>query len=140
MTVDSEIIFALAERSRGRTADALQELYGSMATAWLDECRPELLLARGLGRPLWIGHTKKELFFASTRVALELVESYIGIKLRKSELAEGTVVAVESGKIVARESFEPDRSFEEEALPAVRAPDEGRSCLERLARLHPAAA
>jgi len=140
MTVDSEIIFALAERSRGRTADALQELYGSMATGWLDEGRPELLLARGLGRPLWLGKTKKEMFFASTRVALELVESYVGIKLRKSELPEGTIVAVESGKIVARESFEPDRSFEEEPLPAVRAPDEGRSCLERLARLHAATA
>ena len=140
MTVDSEIIFALAERSRGRTVAALQELYGSMATAWLDEGRPELLLARGLGRPLWLGHTKKELFFASTRVALELVESYVGIKLRKGELPEGTIVAVESGKIVARESFEPDRSFEEEPLPAVRAPDEGRACHERLARLHAAAA
>jgi glucosamine 6-phosphate synthetase-like amidotransferase/phosphosugar isomerase protein len=46
MTVDSEIIFALAERSRDGTAAALQQLYGSMATAWLDECRPELLLAR----------------------------------------------------------------------------------------------
>ncbi|HEX9378777.1 MAG TPA: hypothetical protein VF872_04235 [Gaiellaceae bacterium] len=140
MTVDSEIIFALAERSRGRTGDALQQLYGSMATAWLDEGRAELLLARGLGRPLWLGHTKKELFFASTRVALELVESYVGIKLRKSELPEGTIVAVESGKIVTRESFELDRSFEEEPLPAVRAPDEGRSCLEHLARLHAAAA
>src|SRR6266568_1438658 len=126
---------ARAERSRGRTAAALQQLYGSMATAWLDESRPELLLARGMGRPLWIGHTKKELFFASTRVALELVESYVGLKLRKSELPEGTVIAVESGKIVVRESFEPDRSFQEEPLPAVRAPDEGRSCLERLARL-----
>src|SRR5206468_9127883 len=97
MTVDSEIIFALAERSHGRTADALRQLHGSMATAWLDEGRPELLLARGLGRPLWLGHTKSELFFASTRVALELVESYVGIKLRKSELPEGTVVAVEGG-------------------------------------------
>src|SRR5205807_7279513 len=80
MTVDSEIIFALAERSRGRTVEALQQLYGSMATAWLDEGRPELLLARGLGRPLWLGAGKRELFFASTRVALELVESYAGIK------------------------------------------------------------
>jgi glucosamine 6-phosphate synthetase-like amidotransferase/phosphosugar isomerase protein len=140
MTVDSEIIFALAERARGRTVDALEQLYGSMATAWLDEARPELLLARGLGRPLWIGHTKNELFFASTRVALELVESYVGLKLRKTELPEGSVVAVEGGRVVARESFQPDRSFEEEPLPAVRAPDEGRSCLERLARLHAAAA
>ncbi len=140
MTVDSEIIFALAGLARGHTAEALQELYGSMATAWLDEERPELLLARGLGRPLWLGRGKHELFFASTRVALQLVESYTAIKLRKSELPEGTVVAVEHGKIVAQELFQPDRSFQEEPLPAVRAPDEARSCLERLARLHAAAA
>ena len=89
MTVDSEIIFALAELARGRTAEALQKLYGSMATAWLDEGRPELLLARGLGRPLWLGRGKHELFFASTRVALQLVESYAAIKLRKSAAARG---------------------------------------------------
>jgi glucosamine--fructose-6-phosphate aminotransferase (isomerizing) len=140
MTVDSEIIFALAERSRGRTAEALEQLYGSMATAWLDEGRPELLIARGMGRPVWLGQGKCELFFASTRLALELVESYVGIKLRKSELREGTVVAVEHGRVVARERFRPDLSFEEEPLPAVRAPDEARSCLERLATLHVAAA
>jgi glucosamine 6-phosphate synthetase-like amidotransferase/phosphosugar isomerase protein len=140
MTVDSEIIFALAARSRGRTARALEQLYGSMATAWLDEGRSELVLARGLGRPLWVGRRKHELFFASTRVALELVESYAEIKLDKSPLSEGTVVAVESGRIVAQETFEPDPSFEEDTLPAVRAPDEARSCLERLARLHALAA
>ncbi len=140
MTVDSEIIFALAERSRGRTAEALEQLYGSLATAWLDEGRSELVLARGLGRPLWVGHRKHELYFASTRVALELVESYATIRLKKSELPEGTVVAVESGRIVAEETFETDPSFEEEPLPAVRAPDEARSCLERLAVLHGVAA
>jgi glucosamine 6-phosphate synthetase-like amidotransferase/phosphosugar isomerase protein len=140
MTVDSEIIFALAARSRGRTAQALEELYGSMATAWLDEGRSELLLARGMGRPLWLGQRKGELFFASTRVALELVESYAGIRLKKKELSEGTLVAVEGGRIVAGDSFNPDRSFEEEPLPAVRAPDEGRWCLERLATLHGVAA
>jgi glucosamine--fructose-6-phosphate aminotransferase (isomerizing) len=139
MTVDSEIIFALAEVSRGRTAAALEQLYGSMAAAWLDEGRSELLLARGLGRPLWIGLGKRELFFASTRLALELAESYAGLKLRKSQLDEGTVIAVQNGAIVARETFALDRSFEEEPLPAVRAPDEARSCLERLALLHAAA-
>ena len=140
MTVDSEIIFALAERSRGHTAEALQLLYGSMAAAWLDEGRSELLLARGMGRPLWLGQRKHELFFASTRVALELVESYAGIKLRKNELPEGTVVAVEHGRVVARDKFTPDLSFQEEPLPTVRAPDEARSCLERLATLHAVAA
>ena len=140
MTVDSEIIFALAERSRGRTAQALEQLYGSMAAAWLDEARTELVLARGMGRPLWIGQGKHELFFASTGLALELVESYAGVKLRKSELKQGTVVAIDRARVLANESFRPDLSFEEEPLPAVRAPDEGRSCLERLATLHAAAA
>ena len=140
MTVDSEIIFALAEVFRGRTATALEQLYGTMATAWLDEGRPELIVARGLNRPLWLGKGKHELVFASARVALELVESYAGIKLRKSELPEGTLVAVEHGKIVAQNSFQLDRSFQDEPLPAVRAPDEARSCRERLATLHVAAA
>jgi len=140
MTVDSEIIFALAEVSRGRTAAALAQLYGSMATAWLDEGRPELVVARGLGRPLWLGMGKHELVFASTRLGLELVESYAGIRLRKSELPDGTVIAVEHGKIVAKDSFHVDRSFQEDPLPAVRAPDEARSCRERLATMHVAAA
>jgi glucosamine--fructose-6-phosphate aminotransferase (isomerizing) len=140
MTVDSEIIFALAERFRGCTAEALEQLYGSMAAAWLDEGRSELVVARGIGRPLWLGQGKHELVFASTRVALELVESYAGIKLRKEQLPEGTLAAVEHGRVVARDTFRPDLSFEEEPLPAVRAPHEARSCLERLAKLHAAAA
>ena len=139
MTVDSEVIFALAERFRGRTAEVLEQLYGSMATAWLDEGRSELVVARGMGRPLWLGRGKHELFFASTRVALELVESYTGLKLRKEQLPEGTVAAIEHGRVVARDRFQPDLSFEEEPLPAVRAPHEARSCLERLASLHAAA-
>jgi len=139
MTVDSEIIFAIAEVSRGRTAKAFEELYGSMAAAWLDENRSELLLARGMGRPLWLGLGKRELFFASTRLALELVESYGGVKLKKLQADEGTVMAVDNGTIVARDSFTPDLSFHEEPLPAVRAPDEGRACLARLATLHAAA-
>jgi glucosamine--fructose-6-phosphate aminotransferase (isomerizing) len=140
MTVDSEIIFALAERSRGRTAKAFEQLYGSMATAWLDEGRPELLVARGMGRPLWLGRGKHELFFASTRLALELVESYTGIRLRKEQLSEGTIAAIKNGRVVARDRFQPDLTFEEEPLPAVRAPHEARSCLERLATLHTIAA
>ena len=133
MTVDSEIIFALAERSRGRTKEALEQLYGSMATGWLDEGRPELVIARGVGRPLWVGRGKGALFFASTRLALELVERYAGARIRKSELRVGTVAAVDNGEIVALEDFRPDCSFEEEPLPAVRAPHEGKSCLDRLA-------
>src|SRR3954452_2757201 len=54
MTVDSEAIFALAEEANG-LAGALEELRGSMATAWLDERQPETVFAaRGVGRPLWL--------------------------------------------------------------------------------------
>ena len=138
MTVDSEIIFALAERSRGRTARALRRLVGSMATAWLDEERPELLVARGMGRPLWIGTRKNEFFFASTRHALELVERYTFRRLRKREIGIGTVLAIDAGRVVARGRFRPDMSFEEEPLPAVRAPEEREATLARLAALYAA--
>jgi glucosamine 6-phosphate synthetase-like amidotransferase/phosphosugar isomerase protein len=133
MTVDSEIIFAIAERSRGRTGEALEQLYGAMATAWLDEERAELLLGRGMGRPLWIGRGGHDLFFASTKWALELVEQYLHLKLRKRELGIGTLLAVADGEVVAEECFRPDLSFDEGTpLPAVRAPDERASCLAAL--------
>ena len=135
MTVDSEAIFALAE-AFDASAEAFEQLRGSMATAWLDERRPGgLFLARGVGRPLWTGSTEGALFFASTKAALEVLERYLRLKLRKRELAEGTVVRVSEGREVGRERFRPDRDFEERALPAVRAPHEGLSCLRQLAAL-----
>jgi glucosamine 6-phosphate synthetase-like amidotransferase/phosphosugar isomerase protein len=136
MTVDSEIIFALAERSRGRTAHALEQLFGSMATAWLDEERPELVLARGMGRPLWTGTAKGVFFFASTKHALELAERYVGVKLRMRELSHGSVLAIDGGVVVGRDRFRPDMSFVEDELPAVRAPHEREATLRRLAALH----
>jgi glucosamine 6-phosphate synthetase-like amidotransferase/phosphosugar isomerase protein len=136
MTVDSEIIFAVAERSRGRTGAALERLRGSLATAWLDESRDELLLARGMGRPLWIGQGRDGLFFASTKPALALVERYLHLRLRKRELPVGALVAVDDGRIVAEERFRPDLTFvEEQPLPAVRAPHERASALAVLAAL-----
>lgn len=141
MTVDSEAIFALVEETPAR-APILEELYGSMATAWLDERLPErVFLARGIGRPLWIGEGRHELFFASTHEALELVERYAGLRLRMRELPEGTLLTIEAGAVARSEAFQPDRSFTEELLPAVRAPAERQSCLARLAALAaPAAA
>jgi len=140
MTVDSEAIFALAEASSSSAA-ALEELRGSMAAAWMDEREPDrIYLARGMGRPLWIGEGKRELFFASTRRALELFERYTGLRLRKREVGEGTLYAVSGGRVVRTDSFEPDLSFvEERALPPVRAPEEARFCLARLASIVTAA-
>src|SRR3954462_374702 len=55
MTVDSEAIFAVAAHSRN-DARALEHLRGAMATGWLDARDPgTLYVARGSGRPLWIG-------------------------------------------------------------------------------------
>src|SRR3954470_20433578 len=105
MTVDSEAIFAIAEASDS-SAKALEQLRGSMATAWLDERKPDtLFLARGVGRPLWTGAGREELFFASTKAALEVVERYLGVKLHMREVGEGTLVRVSEGDEAGRERF-----------------------------------
>ena len=135
MTVDSEAIFALAEAAGGDPS-ALEELRGSMATAWLDErLRETVFLARSVGRPLWTGAGRHELFFASTKAALEVVERALRLKLRKREVGEGTFVVVAAGRELERERFRPNRDFEDRQLPAVRAPHEGLSCLKQLAAL-----
>ncbi len=136
MTVDSEAIFALAEHAQG-SPEALEELHGAMATAWLDERDGSVLfLARAAGRPLWVGTAARELFFASTRGALELLEQTLRLSLRKREVDEGTLLRVEDGRITGTNRFKPDRSYVEETiLPSVRAPHEGASCLRRLAAI-----
>ena len=136
MTVDSEAIFALAEHSEG-SSEALEELYGAMATAWLDErVSSTLFLARATGRPLWVGTGGRELFFASTREALEVLEHTLRVALRKREVDEGTLLRIEDGRVASTDRFRPDRSYVEETiLPAVRAPQEGVYCLQRLAAI-----
>jgi glucosamine 6-phosphate synthetase-like amidotransferase/phosphosugar isomerase protein len=138
MTVDSEVIFAVAEATRN-SARGFADFRGSMAAAWLDERDPRLLyLARGTGRPLWVGTSRRELFFASTSSALEVAEQYTSLRLRKRELAEGTLLGLAGSRAVTRQLFTPDPSYEADPLPAVRAPHEGAFCLERLAALFPA--
>jgi len=136
MTVDSEAIFALAEHAEG-SPEALEELHGAMATAWLDERQGSVLfLARAAGRPLWIGTAGNELFFASTRDALDLLEQTLQHAVRKREVDEGTLLRVEDGRVTRTDRFRPDRSYVEETiLPSVRAPHEGASCLQRLAAI-----
>jgi glucosamine 6-phosphate synthetase-like amidotransferase/phosphosugar isomerase protein len=135
MTVDSEAIFALVEETPA-SASPLEELRGSMATAWVDERRPDVVfLARGVGRPLWIGYGKEEAFFASTRRALEIVEQYTRVGLRKHGVEEGRMIALRHGREAWSDRFHATRDYEERNLPAVRAPAEGASCLRRLAVL-----
>ena len=139
MTVDTEAIFALIDEL-GPCKEAMEELRGSMATAWFDEREPDTVyIARGVGRPLWLGATAQEAFFASTKAALEVVERYLDVKLRKRELPEGIVVPIVDGRRQKATRFRPDHAFEETPLPAVRAPQEGATCLRRLAVIAAAA-
>jgi len=141
MTVDSEAIFALAAHSRNEP-DALEALAGSMATAWLDQREPgTVFAARGVGRPLWLGRGRDEVFFASTRAALEIAAEYAHVRLRMSEVRDGTFLALRAGRVARTARFRPDRSYvEDRALPAVRAPGQTLYCLERLAKIAAAAA
>jgi glucosamine 6-phosphate synthetase-like amidotransferase/phosphosugar isomerase protein len=136
MTVDSEAIFALMHAAQSDHA-LLEELRGSMATAWIDERTPDRVhLARGIARPLWIGRARRELFFASTKAALEVVEGALRLTLRKQEVAEGRLLHLERGRITTETRFRADRSYrDDKALPAVRAAHEGASCLAKLATL-----
>lgn len=140
MSVDSEAIFALMELRR-HDPRALGELRGAMAAAWMDERDPSTLyLARGVARPLWLGRTPSETFFASTRRALAIVQAALRVRLEVSEVREGRLLQVVDGRVVRERRFRPDRRYREpDALPSVRTPDEGVSCLARLAIIASAA-
>ena len=136
MTVDSEAIFALVD-AFGTSSETLGELVGAMAAGWLDEREPGVLhLARGIGRPLWIARGRHEVLFASTRTALEVAEQALRTTFLKSQVAEGRLLRLVGGTVAGETRWSPDRSFREErSLPAIRAPHEGRSCLELLSAL-----
>src|SRR5438093_1143019 len=114
MTVDSEAIFAIAAHSPN-DPHALEYLRGAMATSWLDEREPGVVfVARGSGRPLWLGESRDGVFFASTKIALEVVERYCALKLRKRELREGMWLALKDGEIIRRARFRSDVSYHED--------------------------
>jgi len=140
MSVDSEAIFALAAHSHNDPR-ALESLAGSMASAWLDQREPgTLFAARGVGRPLWLGRGRHEVFFASTRAALEIVSEYTGVQLKMSDVQDGTFLELHEGRVARSVCFRPDRTYvEERALPAVRAPGQSAYCLARLAVIAAAA-
>jgi glucosamine 6-phosphate synthetase-like amidotransferase/phosphosugar isomerase protein len=140
MTVDSEAIFALAAHARN-AAHALEPLRGALAAAWIDEREPDaVFVARGSGRPLWLGAGRDGVWFASTRAALEVAERYCRIRLRKREVPPGRLLALAGGEVARSDRFRPDLDYvEENPLPSVRAPAERDVCLSRLAALAAAA-
>jgi glucosamine 6-phosphate synthetase-like amidotransferase/phosphosugar isomerase protein len=135
MTVDSEAIFALAAHSRSDPR-ALEALQGAMAAAWLDRRDPDVVhVARGVGRPLWLGESREGVFFASTDHGLGVLERYCALRLRKRELGDGTAVTLERGHVRRRKRFATQPYVEHDPLPAVRAPGERDSCLTLLGAL-----
>ena len=88
---------------------------------------------------LWLGAGASGTFFASTKLALEVVERYLELELKKRALDEGTLVELRRGREKTSTRFNPNREFEETPLPAVRAPNEAAFCLRRLATLVAAA-
>jgi glutamine phosphoribosylpyrophosphate amidotransferase len=135
MTVDSEAVFAVAAHSES-DAEAFEVLHGTMAAAWLDQRSPEVLhLARGVGRPMWLGECRDGLFFASTEYALEVVERYCSPTLRKRRVQDGTVLAVHHGAVVRRRRFTPPAYSEDDPLPEPRGLREREFCLSRLATI-----
>ena len=136
MTVDSEVIFALMHHRR-HDPRALRELHGTMAAGWLDERHPEtLFLARGISRPLWIGRTGTDLFFASTRRALAIVEAALAVRLDARQLKEGRMLEVVAGEIVRKRRFRPDRSYREASMHLAGALAARGRLLPRAARGH----
>jgi glutamine phosphoribosylpyrophosphate amidotransferase len=135
MTVDSEAVFALAAHS-DNDAKAFEALDGSMAAAWLDERHPGILhLARGVGRPLWLGEWQNGVAFASTEYALDVVGTYCGLELRKRRVGDGTLLAYRQGRAVRKQRFKTPAWPETDALPADGGLQERDFCLSRLATI-----
>ena len=136
MTVDSEAIFALAEASRRprRGARAASRLDGDglarRAPSRHDLPRPRRRPA-ALGRHGPRGDASspppRPLSRSSSGSSASSSASGSSRRARSSRSTEG--------KVIERQRFKPDRDFEERALPAVRAPQEGAFCLQRLAAL-----
>jgi hypothetical protein len=89
-----------------------------------------------MARPLWIGQTDTDLYFASTQRALAIVGAALRVRLALREVRQGRLLQVVAGRIVRERRFRPDRRYrEDDVLPPVRAPHEAVSCLQRLAAI-----
>ena len=108
MTVDSEAIFALVEETD--EVLALEQLHGSMATAWIDERDPGRPRGRPRCRPAAVARPRaRGDFFASTKHTLELIERYLDLRLSKREVPEGSRVTLGADGTVDWASLPPGR-------------------------------
>ncbi len=111
--VDSEAVTALLAFSNSHPTEALTEVKGTAALAWLEQDKPNILhLARVNSSPLWIGMTYSgSLVYGSTEDTIENASIIIGCDLDwKYSASEGEYFKVQDGKIVEYESFKPQRT------------------------------
>ena len=137
MTVDSEAIFALAEHAQG-SPEALEELHGAMATAWLDERVPSTALPRPGRRPAPLGREQEQgaLLRLDPRCARGARVDAASDAAQARGRGRDAARASRTAAVAATHRFRPDRTYVEETiLPSVRAPHEGASCLKRLAAI-----
>ena len=141
MTVDSEAIFALARRTRAATRARSRSSAARWRPPGSTSASPSCSsLARGAGRPLWLGTARRELFFASTRSGARDGRALRRVAAAQARGRRGHARSRSSGaRVVRRERFRPRSGVEADPLPAVRAPHEREFCLERLAALAAAA-
>jgi hypothetical protein len=117
--VDSQAIACLLaypdEFGAKDAAHVLEDNFeGDAALAWLDGDTPEVLhLARVIGRPMFIGWTRKgDLVMASEDDNLTWLERASGISIGDvEEVPEGTYMQVHKGKVIHKEEFFPYRSY-----------------------------
>ena len=70
-------------------------------------CRTRSSLARGVGRPLWIGTRPRGAFFASTRARSRSSSATSRIRLRKREIARARSSRSPTGEVVAARALPP---------------------------------
>ncbi len=140
MTVDSEAIFAaLDAHGLTDTSAALEMLRGPMVAAWFDAYAPgRVFIARGYGRPLWLAATsaradgRRDIIWASTLEAIEIVEEFVGVRLFRRPVHPGRLLTFSAGRLVRQQRFRADESAQWLVNP-IASPEERATCLQRLA-------
>lgn len=110
--VDSEAVTALLAFSNSHPSQALTEVRGTAALAWIEQDAADILhLARVNSSPLWIGMTPLgSLVYGSTEETIENAAIILGTDLNwKYRASEGEYFKVRNGNIVEYESFKPKR-------------------------------
>ena len=135
MTVDSEAIFALVNTRRSATGCSKSFAERWRPRGWTSAHRrfsislaASAVLSGSAGR-------RRELFFASTKAALEVVEHALRLTLRKQEVSEGRLVASGTRSSPVRITIQGRSQLSRDARAPRRASAPRRRRLPRQARL-----